>query len=272
MPVDGRPPGTTFLGQTFGEMCAAATPLPVTIRLLDVAADKIPQWMSSIAAVGGALGLQGVRLFDREPARGVIHAQLAAIDQLSEQFELRILIPYLVRYEEVRHWVDTIRSRLSRPVPIGAMIETPAGALDLAHWLDAVDFVAVGCNDLMQCLFAADRDRPELRHYLDPYAPLLFRFFRQLADAAGKRLEQVQLCGLLPQIQGVMPILLGLGYRTFSVEPTLIPHLAATVTATTITDARLLAERACAAAETRQVVELLELHTGKSPPYGVRSD
>ena len=266
-PDDGSVPDSKFYMHAFGQICEAAAPLAVTIRLLDVAADKIPAWMPALDSVGGALGLQGVRLYGIEPMNRVYLAQLDAIRSLSDHYDMSVLIPYLVRYEELQYWVNFIRHQMSKPVPIGAMAETPASALDLANWFNLVDFVAIGCNDLMQCLFAADRDRAELRDYLDPYAPLLWRFMQQIATAAEAHLERIQLCGVLAQLPGVLPILLGLGYRAFSVEATLIPYLRQTINATTVADARRLAQQVCAARESRQVLELLGLHNESYQPF-----
>lgn len=266
-PDGGGVPDSAFYTHAFGQICEAAAPLPVTIRLLDVAADKIPAWMPAIDSVGGALGLQGVRLYSIEPMKSVYQAQLKAIDILSERFDIRILIPYLVRHEELRYWTDNIRKKLSKPLSIGAMAETPVSALDLANWFDVVDFVAIGCNDLMQCLFAADRDCAELRNYLDPYAPLLWRFMQQIAMTAEAQLDRIQLCGVLAQLPGVLPILLGLGYRAFSVEAKLIPYLRHTITTTNIADAQQLAQRICAAQESRQVLELLGINAETYRPY-----
>ncbi|NNF96701.1 MAG: phosphoenolpyruvate-protein phosphotransferase [Halobacteria archaeon] len=267
LPADGSVPDTQFYQQAFGEICEAAAPLGVTIRLLDVAADKIPPWMPELDNVGGALGLQGVRLYGIEPMRSVYQAQLEAIRTLSERFDIRVLIPYLVRHEELQYWTDYIREKLSKPLSIGAMAETPAGALDMVDWFDVVDFVAIGCNDLMQCLFAADRDKPELRDYLDPYAPLLWRFMQQIAISNDKHLDQIQLCGVLAQLPGIISILLGLGYRTFSVEANLIPYLRCTIATTNTSDASQLAQQVCAAKESRQVLELLGLHDGTYQPF-----
>jgi len=239
----------------------------VTSRWRDVAAEKKPPWMPTIDSVGGALGLQGVRLDGIEPMKSVCQAQLMAIKSLSDRYDIRVLIPYLVRHEELRYWVNLIRQQLSKPLPLGAMAETPASALDLANWFDLVDFVAIGCNDLMQCLFAADRDRGELRTYLDPYAPLLWRFMQQIAIAAEARLDRIQLCGVLAQLPGVLPILLGLGYRVFSVEAKFLPYLQRTITTTNVADARKLALQICAAKESAEVLELLGLHDGSYRPY-----
>lgn len=266
LPEGGVFPDVKFYQCVFSELCAAAAPLPVTVRLLDLAADKMPDWVPSLDAAGGALGLQGVRLFNTEPVQTVFHAQLTALDGLRDRFDIRLLIPYLSRYEELCYWADYIRHHLSKPVPIGAMVETPAGALDVANWLDVADFVAIGCNDLMQCLFAADRDRPELRDYLAPYAPLLFRFLKQVADSAASDLHRIQLCGVLPQLSGVLPILLGLGYRAFSVDAMLIPYLVQTLQATTIADTQALALEVCAAIESRQVSDILGLKVSARGP------
>lgn len=259
VPESGVLPDVDFYERTLRAICELAAPLGVTIRLLDLAPDKRPPWLPPIDGVASALGLQGARLFNVAPVGGVFRAQLEAIGQLAAGFDLRVLIPYLVRYEELAYWRDDIARWLPGSVTIGGMTETPSGVLDIANWLNAGDFLAIGCNDLMQCLFGADRDLPAVHRYLDPYAPVLFRLLRQAAHRAGTRLARVQLCGLLPQLRGVLPVLLGLGYRAFSVESTLIPYLAQTVRATDAGSAQGLAEQVCAAVETRQVLEVLGL-------------
>lgn len=266
-PDDGSLPDSAFYTHAFGQICEAAAPLPVTIRLLDVAADKIPAWMPALEGVGGALGLQGIRLYGIQPMKQVYLAQLIAINNLSEKYDIRVLIPYLVRHEELRYWTEFIRQKLSKPMAIGAMAETPASALDLANWFDLVEFVAIGCNDLMQCLFATDRDRGELRDYLDPYAPVLWRFMQQIAMNNKEQLDKVQLCGVLAQLPGVLPVLLGLGFRAFSVEASLLPYLRQTVNSTYVVEAEKLVRQICAAKESREVLALLGLNDQSYQPY-----
>jgi phosphoenolpyruvate-protein kinase (PTS system EI component) len=246
-PTDGRMPDSVFYRSAFRALCEAASGLPVTIRLFDMAADKRPAWLPPDFATGGVLGLQGVRLYAEEPVQGIYRAQLEAIDALTGEFELRVLLPYVTNGAELQAWCRDVRARLSCPVPVGAMAETPAAALQIGAWLDTVDFVGIGCNDLMQCLFGADRDRPELARYLDPYAPSLYRFLAQVVAAAGERLRDVQLCGVLPQLPDILPILLGLGFRVFSVEAAMLPWLGQTIAQARISAARALAEQVCAA-------------------------
>jgi phosphoenolpyruvate-protein kinase (PTS system EI component) len=267
LPKDQQIPTTVFCKNAFIRLCEAARPLAVTFRLLDVAADKVPPWLSGEGSIRGALGLQGVRLFSKAPINRVIEAQLTAINQLADQFNLRVLMPYLTRQEELAHWLGVVRAHLPSALPIGAMAETPAAVLDIADWLSYVDFVAIGCNDLMQSLFSADRDEPALRHYLDPYAPLLYRLLRHVAAKAGLQCHRVQLCGLLSQQQGVLPVLLGLGYRTFSVDAPFIPYLAQTVAAMSLAECRRLAEKVCSARHTCEVLEVLNLPAERHAPY-----
>ncbi len=267
MPEDGSVPDKAFFSRAFGEICEAASSLSLTFRLLDVAADKIPAWLPTTGTPGEALGLQGVRLYHYEPVDKVIDAQLAALRDLSHDYSLRILLPYLVRLEEYDYWLQKVRDYLPGHIPVGAMAETPAMVLDIRTLLAHADFVGIGCNDLMQTLFAADRDQPELRHYLDPYAPVLYRLFKQVAEQAGDHLDRIQLCGVLPQIQGVMPVLLGLGYRRFSVDAPFIPHLAQTISRVSRSDCTQIAQQVCQADTTKRVLEILELTTERHPPF-----
>ena len=267
LPMNGRQPNQPFYRETCRELCEAAAPLTVTFRLLDLAADKIPGWLPKSAMTGQAAGLQGVRLYHIDSVRTVVDAQLAALADLSGEFVFRLLLPFLVRPEEYVHWLSVIRQYLPDTVAVGAMAETPAAVLDIGGLLEQANFVAIGCNDLMQGLFSADRDQPALRHYLDPYAPVLYRLLRQAAEQAGRSLPGVQLCGVLSQLQGVLPVLLGLGYRTFSIDAPFIPYFEQVIAASTQTGCEALAAQVCAAASTYEVLEILQLPTDRHPPY-----
>lgn len=268
LPEHDQIPDAAYYQRAFLEICQAASPLTVTFRLQDMADDKIPTWLPAQDAPGKSLGMQGVRLYGIEAVQHVIDAQLDALVDLSSDFSLRVLIPFLTRLEEYEYWLSLVRKRLPG-LPVGAMAETPACVLDIGHILESADFVAIGCNDLMQNLYAADRDRPELRHYLDPYAPVLYRFLKQAAEQSSEHVELIQLCGVLSQIQGVLPVLLGLGYRTFSVDAPFIPYLANVIANTTSTACETLAEQVCAATVTQEVLEILGLPTDRHPPFSV---
>lgn len=257
-PDNGQIPDAAYYLDVFRTLCEAATGLPVTIRLFDVATSKRPAWLPLPASELGVLGCQGVRLYYNEPVRSIFHAQVRAISDLANEFELRIMLPYVADLAELQTIREEITGILAHPVPIGAIAETPLATLQLRDWLEVADYVAIGCNDLMQCLYGADRDQPKLAHYFDPYAPMLYRFMTQVADPVKPQLDAVQLCGVLPQLPGILPVLLGLGYRAFSVEASMVPYLSQTIADTDSVHAQHLAAKVCNARTSQEVRALLE--------------
>lgn len=227
----------------------AAAQLPVRFRLLDLAEDKWPAGLKP-AFRQDWQGLHGSQLYACPALREVVEAQLQALAEVAATAvpgQVGIIWPSGGTLEDYRHWRSRLRGTLPATVEQGVMLETPLTALAIDAWLEAADCVALGCNDLMQQLGGGRRDDPRLRALLDPYQPALYRFFAQVARQAGTALTRVQLCGLLPQIEGVLPVLIGLGYRNFSVEPTLIPLLARQVQALEPVACRRLADAVCAA-------------------------
>lgn len=258
-PDEGAPPDETYYFSTLEQFCQRAAPLPVTIRTLDLAPDKHPPWLGELAGMTGPLGLRGSRLYPYEPVQSVFRAELKAIDRLASSHDIRLLLPYITSPAELTPLVEIIRQHIRRPLPLGIMLETPAAALSLPEWLTQVDFMVIGCNDLMQCLFAADRDIPEVSPLLDPYSPALYRFLRQMAASANNEQGRIQLGGLLPQVPGVLPLLIGLGYRNFSVEPLLTPCIAHTCAETDSVKAVELMNQACSAASPAEIRKRLGL-------------
>jgi len=264
MPELGEMPDQVFYAGAFEAILEAARPLRVTFRLLDLAADKQPGW-ASVLPDSGPLGLHGSRLYRDPRVRAVVDAQLQALGPLTRRYELGLLVPNVDSVAQFRHWRAAISAALPDPeVRVGAMLETAGAVLAVREFLDAADMVGFGLNDLMQSLFGADRDLPEVRAQLDPYAPALYRFLRLTAELAGPAVSRVQLCGILPQLPGVLPVLLGLGYRTFSVDVAHAPYLARTVATRSTAADRGLAEAVCAAGSGQAVADLLGVwHEGK---------
>ena len=256
-PGDGSRPDADFLAASFGQICRAARPLSVTFRLVDIAGDKRPPWLGEVPGIAGVLGLQGARLYATDPVRQVYLDELQALDQLTGQYRFSVLLPYVASVTELEALVAEIRGHLSSAVPLGVMLETPAAALAADDFLGVVDFAALGCNDLMQCLFAADRDMPELRAWLDPHAPALYRFLDIVVQRVSRPASVLQVCGLLSQWPGILPVLLGLGFRTFSVDPVMIPWLARSVRHTDTKQAIQLAKAVCEARRPDEVKQLL---------------
>ena len=264
LPDAGVVPGRAFYAQTFEALMEAAQHLPVTLRLLDLAPDKHPTWASALPE-SGRLGLHGSRLYRHPVVRSIVEAQLHALGLLSGRSDVSLLVPNVDTVEQFQYWRAVINAVLpDRGIKIGAMLETTGAALAVDRFLATADLVGFGLNDLMQSLFGADRDLPAVRAQLDPYAPALYRLLRLTAELAGSGVKRVQLCGILPQLPGVLPVLLGLGYRTFSVDVAHAPYLARTVRKRSSFEDRGLAEAVCAAASGQAVADLLGVwHEGK---------
>lgn len=197
---------------------------PLTIRLLDIGGDKPVPFLRLPPEANPLLGNRGVRLLLEYPQ--LAQTQLAALLRLSQERQLRVLVPMVTLEEdiqEIRELFEAMCTELGvqkRPA-LGAMIETPAAALSVPAIAKYVDFLCVGTNDLTQYTLAAGRDDPSVnRYFRDTHSSLLRLLGIIVADAGETPLT---LCGELAGREEMLPQLLALGFRSFSVAPPLIP-------------------------------------------------
>ncbi|MGB5179642.1 MAG: putative PEP-binding protein [Gammaproteobacteria bacterium] len=269
LPPDGRSPDADYFESVFERLCDAARPLPLTVRLVDIAAGKSFNTRTRMPGTEWTLGARGSQLYSTESVHRIFQAQVEAVGRLAGRFDLSLLLPNVWGLEAYLHWRSEIEQFLNRAVRIGAMAETPAAALTIPDLAKRADFVAIGCNDLMQCFFGIDRNIAELSRFLDPCAPALLRFLREVAVTAGEGDGEVQLCGLLPQSPGMLPVLVGIGFRSFSVEPRMIPYLAETIRGIDTVSASALVASVCSAPDSEAVRGLLGLPQGSVWTMGV---
>jgi len=197
---------------------------PITIRLLDVGADKKLPSLDLSAEVNPFLGRRGVRILLAYPE--LLETQLRALARLSREQDIRILVPMVTLAQEmprVRGLLAgaTAAVGVERPPPLGAMIETPAAALCVAEILQYADFLSIGTNDLTQYTMAAGREDPLVSDYFRDDHPAVLRLLRLVSDAVGD--IPLTLCGELAGRVDVLPFLLGVGIRSLSVAPPLVP-------------------------------------------------
>jgi len=211
--------------------------LPVTIRTVDIGADKPLDRMSANElrhehALNPALGLRAIRWSLSEPT--MFRQQLRAILRASAYGKVRLLIPMVAHLSEVRLTLEALaraRQQLSEAgkaftdVEVGAMIEIPAAALMLPAFLRHFDFVSIGTNDLIQYTLAIDRADEAVAHLYDPWHPavlgLLARVITQ-ARAAGKH---VSVCGEMAGDPEFTHLLLAMGLRSLSMHPSQIASI-----------------------------------------------
>lgn len=201
---------------------------PVTIRTLDVGADKADRTGLALRnEPNPALGLRGVRL--SLARRGLFATQLRALLRTSAYGRIRLLLPMVTGREEIM----TVRAEIARlaaelraegcdvadDIPLGVMIEVPAAALALGGFIRDVDFLAIGTNDLVQYLLAADRNNESLGQLHTPLHPAVIRVLRDVIVQARRAQRPVSVCGEMAAAPEYAPMLLALGLTDFSLHP-----------------------------------------------------
>lgn len=203
---------------------------PVSLRLLDAGGDKPVPWLDLPDEGNPFLGRRGLRLLFHHPE--LLEYHLRTFLRLSREHDIRILVPMVTLAEDMEK-VRASVERASRAVgvselpPLGAMIETPAAALCSDEIAAHADFLNLGTNDLTQYTMAADRENPTASHYFQDDHRAVFRLVETVCEQAGD--TPVSICGELAGRPAAVPRLLGLGIRTLSVAPPLVPALKAAV-------------------------------------------
>jgi phosphotransferase system enzyme I (PtsI) len=201
---------------------------PVTIRTLDVGADKTDRTGLTLKdEPNPALGLRGVRL--SLTRRALFETQLRAVLRASAYGRVRLLLPMVTCAEEVvavRREVTRVAAALrdeghvlGEDVPLGVMIEVPAAALALPGFIRDVDFLSVGTNDLVQYLLAVDRNHEGLGRLYTPLHPAVIRVLRDTIMLAQRHSCPIAVCGEMAAAPEYAPLLLALGLTDFSLHP-----------------------------------------------------
>jgi len=201
---------------------------PVTIRTLDLGADKADSFgLAAQDEANPALGLRGLRLTLAHPH--VADSQLRAILRASEFGQIRILLPMVSERAEIialkrrlqrqRRALRQEGCPLAASIPLGVMIEIPAAALAIDTFIDQVDFLALGSNDLMQYVLAADRNNAAVAHLYSRLHPGLLRLLAQVIHGAAHYAKPLYVCGEMASNPYWVPLLLALGLTELSLHP-----------------------------------------------------
>ena len=204
--------------------------LPVTIRTVDVGADKpLDEARHDAAHLNPALGLRAIRWSLADP--DMFLNQLRAILRAAAHGQVNLLIPMLAHASEIRQTVALVaqaqrdldqRGQAYGAVRLGAMIEIPAAALSLRLFLKYFDFLSIGTNDLIQYTLAIDRADESVAHLYDPLHPAVLKLVADTIAECQRQGKGVSVCGEMAGDVSVTRLLLGLGLRSFSMHPSQI--------------------------------------------------
>jgi len=223
----GRLPDEEEQYQAYKKAVEGMQGLPVTIRTVDVGADKpLDESVRDDAHLNPALGLRAIRWSLADPA--MFLTQLRAILRAAAHGQVHLLVPMLAHAREIRQTlahIDHARAMLDNrgmaygPVKLGAMIEIPAAALSLPLFLRHFDFLSIGTNDLIQYTLAIDRSDESVAHLYDPLHPAVLRLVADTIAQCRAQGKPVSVCGEMAGDVGLTRLLLGLGLRSFSMHP-----------------------------------------------------
>lgn len=218
------PPGEDELAKMLGDVVAPIGDKPVRIRLLDVGADKQVPYLASQTEANPALGCRGIRFLFEHPS--LMQTQIRGVLRLSRQRPLSILAPMVVLRDDLLRVREMIAAEaddlgIADPPPFGIMIETPAAALCVGDWLQEVDFVSFGTNDLTQYTMAADRENAQVVRYFRDDHPAVVRLVALACQAASGVPRCI--CGDLASHPDAVETLLRLGVESLSVPPPVVP-------------------------------------------------
>jgi len=203
----------------------------VTIRTLDIGGDKMLPYFEVPEEDNPFLGWRSIRVsLDH---RDMFRTQIEAILMASTHGNVKIMFPMVSSMDEVIACKEVVREAKQNleaegwtiaDVPFGVMIEVPAAVLLANHFASEVDFFALGTNDLVQYMLAADRGNSQIERYYDSLHPAVLQAIAHLVDVAKRHKKGLCICGEMASDPACFAILVGLGLREFSVSsPRILP-------------------------------------------------
>ena len=236
-------------------------PAETVIRLLDVGSDKPLAYFPLPAEPNPALGCRGIRLLLTHT--DILRAQVRAVLRLSATHPVSLLLPMIRDLDELRETkavIESVKSELAAAgdpfnagIHVGVMIETPSAAMLITQLADEADFFSVGTNDLVQYLLAADRVGGGRESLYEPLHPAVVKVLADLAAAAETKGRPISLCGEIASDPAYTALLLGLGYRSFSVSPSRCLEIKHAIRSIDSREASQFAAKALASSSAREI-------------------
>jgi phosphotransferase system enzyme I (PtsI) len=236
--------------EAYRQVAVAMSGRPVTIRTLDLGADKT-LGDSHLVAPNPALGLRAIRYCLAEPH--IFLTQLRAILRASHYGKVRLLIPMLAHAHEVaqslafiaqaKETLDQQGMAYDRGIKVGGMIEVPAAAISVSMFVRRLDFLSIGTNDLIQYTLAIDRTDDTVAHLYDPLHPAVLHLVAHTIRQGVKAGVPVAVCGEMAGEMQLTRLLLGLGLRQFSMHPAQLPAIKQQILRSSLPEAELVAQR-----------------------------
>ncbi len=233
----------------YNQMLAAVGPRPVTIRTLDIGADKYPPYMRVPREENPFLGWRSIRI--SLEMSGLFKVQLRAILRAAARHNVRIMFPMISSLEELRRARELLTESQAElfkeglehnpNIEVGIMVEVPSAVWLAPRLAREVDFFSIGTNDLIQYLLAADRNNPRVAHLYEALHPAVISAIAEVVNVARAADKEVCLCGEMASDPLATLLLVGMGLDELSLSPLFIPVVRKVIREVDYQTARLIA-------------------------------
>ncbi len=251
--------------EAYAEVVRVFKDKPVIIRTFDLGADKYTQSRRIAPEPNPFLGLRSIRFCLQNLT--MFKTQLRAILRASVLGQVRIMFPLITNIQElmqakmilhdVMEDLDEEGIAYKRDLDVGIMIETPSAALTASTLARDADFFSIGTNDLTQYTLAVDRGNELVSTLYSAADPAVLRLIRTVIQDAYKARIDVSVCGETASEPEYVMLLLGLGVRTLSLTPPMIPEIKQVIRSVTVEDCNHLTREVLAMNSERQISSYL---------------
>jgi phosphotransferase system enzyme I (PtsI) len=245
----------------YAEIARSFQGQPVVIRTMDLGADKMPSNVHYGPETNPVLGLRSIRFCLQNLT--MFKTQLRAILRASVLGDVRIMFPLISNIQELKQSKMILRDVMedldeyavpyNPDVPVGIMIETPSAALTASVLAADCDFFSIGTNDLIQYTLAVDRANEHVSTLYSAADPAVLRLLRSIIHDANKAKIDLSICGEVASDPEYIMLLLGMGARTLSLAPPMIPEIKQIVRSVTIEECNHLARKVAVMDSQRQI-------------------
>jgi phosphotransferase system enzyme I (PtsP) len=224
---------------------------PVTIRTLDIGADKYPTYMRSVGSEPNPfLGWRSIRI--SLEVEEIFKTQLRAILRAGDLGRIRLLVPMISSLEEIvkvkelfaeaKEELEREGTPFDRQMELGVMVEVPSAVQLAARFLREVDFLSIGTNDLIQYILAVDRSNRKVASLYEPLHPAVLAALASTIEAGKREGKRVGMCGEMAGDPRCALLLLGMGLEEFSMNSLYIPVIKRTLRSISFQAAKSIAQ------------------------------
>ncbi len=260
--------------EAYAEVVRAMSPNPTVIRTLDLGADKMGLTPLATHERNPFLGLRSIRISLRNVPQ--FRLQLRAILRASFLGNVWLMFPLISTLDDLRQAklvladamedLDEAGESFDRKVRVGMMVEVPSAVVLIDRFLREVDFVSIGTNDLIQYTLAVDRSNEDVADRYQASDPAVLRLLEITIKAAQSARISASICGQMSGTAWYTMLLLGMGFRTFSVPPSALPEIKRICRSVSIPQCESIARRVKEMESAREIDAFLREETRRVVP------